>query len=221
MARARGSRPDFTFLNPLVALSRDGRIAIGGRIDADTLTTAYSRGIFPWEDSPAGPVWHAHAPRCVMRIHPGCGNRSLRRAAKLPFTFTTDKAFPEVMQGCADRPEGSWINDEKLAGYSELHRRGLAHSVEAWLDNELVGGLYGVTLGGLFAGESMFSRVSQASKASLAWLLERLTAWGYTLFDAQVANHHTLSLGFEEIPWAEFQSELKTALTAPARWGGG
>jgi leucyl/phenylalanyl-tRNA--protein transferase len=206
-------------LDPLVALSKDGRIAIGGQINPDTLAIAYSRGIFPWEDSPVGPVWHAHAPRCVMRIKAGCGNRSLRRAAKLPFTFTTDQAFVEVMQGCADREEGSWITDEKLAGYTELHRRGLAHSVEAWLDNKLVGGLYGVTLGGLFAGESMFSKVSQASKASLAWLLGQLTGWGYSLFDAQVANHHTLALGFEEIGWVEFQGELKKALAAPAIWG--
>ena len=154
-----------------------------------------------------------------MRIKAGCGNRSLRRAAKLPFNFTTDQAFVEVMQGCADREEGSWITDEKLAGYTELHRRGLAHSVEAWLDNKLVGGLYGVTLGGLFAGESMFSKVSQASKASLAWLLGQLRGWGYSLFDAQVANHHTLALGFEEIGWGEFQGELKKALAAPAIWG--
>lgn len=155
-----------------------------------------------------------------MRLTPDCGNRNLKRAAKLPFTFTTDRAFPEVMAGCAEREEGSWINDEKLAGYSELHRRGQAHSVEAWIGEELVGGLYGVALGGLFAGESMFSRVSQASKASLAWLLKQLPLWGFTLFDAQVANHHTLTLGFEEIPWGEYQKLLQDALASPARWGG-
>lgn len=220
MARSRGTRPDFTFLRPLIAQSRDGRVAIGGKIDADTLAIAYSRGIFPWEDSPAGPVWHAHAPRCVMRLAPDCGNRNLKRAAKLPLTFTTDRAFAEVMAGCAEREEGSWIDDDKLAGYSELHRRGQAHSVEAWIGDDLVGGLYGVALGGLFAGESMFSRVSQASKASLAWLVKQLPLWGFTLFDAQVANHHTLALGFEEIPWGEYQKLLQQALASPARWGG-
>ena len=124
------------------------------------------------------------------------------------------------MLGCADRAEGSWINDEKLAGYADLHGRGLAHSVEVWQGAELVGGLYGVTLGGLFAGESMFSRVSQASKAGLAWLTARLATAGYTLFDAQVANSHTLSLGFEEIPWREFQKLLQEALESPVTWPG-
>lgn len=220
MARVPSPKPDFSFLNPMVARSRDGRVAIGGLMDAPTLEAAYRRGIFPWEDSPAGPVWHAYAPRCVLRLKPGCGNRNLHRAGRLPFRFTTDQSFQGVMLGCADRAEGSWINDEKLAGYADLHGRGLAHSVEVWQGAELVGGLYGVTLGGLFAGESMFSRVSQASKAGLAWLTARLATAGYTLFDAQVANSHTLSLGFEEIPWREFQKLLQEALESPVTWPG-
>src|SRR5262249_6261995 len=155
------------------------------------LLRAYRLGIFPWYNEP--PIlWWSPDPRAVLPLDGLHVSRRLARTLRTtPFVVTFDLAFDAVIRGCAEREEGTWITPAMIAAYSALHRLGHAHSAEVWLDGALAGGIYGVALGGLFAGESMFTRVRDASKVALVHLVGRLRERGYALFDVQYRNDHT------------------------------
>jgi leucyl/phenylalanyl-tRNA--protein transferase len=197
----------------------DGLVAVGGSLNPGTLLRAYRSGIFPWSSDPAI-TWWSPDPRAILDLDTWKPHRSLRKTIRQhAWRFTTDHDFEGVMRACAaptpSRPS-TWITDDFIGAYVELARSGLAHSVEVWEGTEIIGGLYGVTLGGFFGGESMFNRRTDASKAAVAFLVDHLRARGFTLLDAQVPNPHLTSLGAKEIPRAEYLRRLKAALAAPA-----
>lgn len=198
----------------------DGLLAVGGDLSPQRLLMAYGQGIFPWYSENAPILWWSPDPRLILepsRIHvPRRLERILRQGR---FTFTLDTAFERVICLCADTPRrgahGTWIVPEMLAAYCSLHELGFAHSVEAWSGGELVGGLYGVAMGGAFFGESMFYREPDASKAALATLMRALDRAGFTLFDCQQTTAHMLRFGGFEVPRVEFLSRLRAALELP------
>jgi leucyl/phenylalanyl-tRNA--protein transferase len=202
----------------------DGLLAVGGDLSPERLILAYRSGIFPWYDERLPILWHSPDPRCVLltdAIHVG---RSLRRViAKGTYAVRFDGAFERVIRACKATPrsgqDGTWITDEMEAAYTTLHRLGYAHSVESWAEGELVGGLYGVSLGRVFFGESMFAWRPDASKVALVGLAERLREWGFRLIDAQVPTAHTLAMGAQEWPRARFLEELGRELAFPTRRG--
>lgn len=185
----------------------------------EILLHAYQMGIFPMAD-PRGLVhWYSPDPRCVFEYERFRVPRSLRPVIrKQKFQIRVNTAFEQVIDACASRPEGTWISREFAEIYRELRRRGLAHSVEAWRDRELAGGLYGVALGGAFFGESMFYHVSDASKVALVALVERLEERGFRLIDTQWSTPHLLRFGAVEIPRPEYLKRLDEALTLPCRF---
>jgi len=193
----------------------EGLVATGGNLAPETLLRAYRAGVFPWSSDPVL-TWWSPDPRAIFDLETYEASRSLRKAIRRHgWTFTVDRAFQDVMKGCAEAtPErpGTWITDAFVASYVELHRRGNAHSVEVWEGSELVGGLYGVTIGGFFGGESMFHRRTDASKAAVSHLVERLRACGFALLDAQVPTPHLASLGAVAIPRAVYLRRLQAAL---------
>ena len=187
----------------------DGLLAIGGDLSPKRLLLAYGLGIFPWYSETTPLLWWSPNPRLVLFPDEFKISASLRRVLKKKvFTVTTDKCFREVMEQCAGVPrrfgEGTWITAEMLEAYCELHRIGYAHSVETWQAGELVGGLYGVALGRVFFGESMFMRKTDASKVALVYLMNLLRRLGFELVDCQVTTAHLQSLGAREIPRKEF-----------------
>lgn len=196
---------------------RSGILAIGGDLRPSRLLTAYAMGIFPWYSEGQPILWHSPHPRFVLepsRLHvPRSLQKTLRRGV---FDIRYDTAFEEVITACAEvrRPgqRGTWITDEMRAAYIELHRLGFAHSIESFQDGRLVGGLYGVSLGGCFYGESMFARASDASKAAFAHLVPRLARWGFTLIDCQQQTEHLERFGAEAWPRKKFLAELRRAL---------
>ncbi len=193
----------------------NGLVALGGHLDVETLIAAYSAGIFPWSSDPVL-TWWSPDPRAIFDLGGWQPHRSVGRSARRAgWRFTVDAAFAEVMRACAetggDRPS-TWITDDFLRAYGELHRRGLAHSVEVWEGEALVGGLYGVALGGFFGGESMFHRRTDASKAAVGHLVARLRAGGFSLLDAQVPTPHLGRLGAVAIPRADYLARLRRAL---------
>jgi leucyl/phenylalanyl-tRNA--protein transferase len=199
----------------------DGLVAVGGDLDPDRLVRAYRSGIFPWSSSPAV-TWWSPDPRAIFDLASYRPHRSVGKTIRRQgWRFTTDQAFEPVMRACADptpdRPS-TWISEEFVTAYTALHRRGLAHSVEVWEGDALVGGLYGVTQGGFFGGESMFRRRTDASKAAVGFLVEHLRARGFVLLDAQVPTPHLLALGAVEISRPAYLSRLRAALTVPARF---
>jgi leucyl/phenylalanyl-tRNA---protein transferase len=201
-----------------------GLLAVGGDLRPERLLLAYAQGIFPWYGDDLPILWHSPNPRMVLRPGELHVPRSLRKTLrKRPFELTFDTAFREVIDACADtfRPDqdGTWITEEMRAAYVELHERGYAHSAEAWRGDELVGGLYGVSLGGAFFGESMFARASDASKVAFVDLVRHLHAWGFELIDCQVYTEHLESLGASMWPRDEFLSALERALDRPTRIG--
>lgn len=197
----------------------DGLLALDGDLTVPRLILAYSMGIFPWY-CPGEPIlWWSPDPRLVLYPEKLVVNRSLRKTLKRGrYRVTMDRAFAEVISNCASVPrgdeDGTWIVDEMQAAYLALHREGYAHSVEAWDGDELVGGLYGVSLGRGFFGESMFSRKSDASKVCFVRLVRFLQAEGFRFVDCQVTTDHLLRFGAEEIPRSRFLRELDEALTA-------
>ena len=187
----------------------DGLLMVGGDLTPERLMLGYSRGIFPWYDEDSPILWWSPDPRCVLFTDKLHVNARLRRTLqKLPFTCTVDRCFGRVMRYCAEvpRPEqdGTWIVPEMLEAYGRLHSLGHAHSVEVWEGEELVGGLYGVKLGRVFFGESMFHLRSYASKVALVFLVEQLRAQGVELLDCQQPTPHMLHFGAEEIPRQQF-----------------
>ncbi|WP_442891719.1 leucyl/phenylalanyl-tRNA--protein transferase [Dissulfurispira sp.] len=202
----------------------DGLLAVGGDLSEERLLLAYSMGIFPWysEDSPI--LWWSPDPRLVMIPEELKLSRSLRQVInKNTFKITMDNAFEDVIRSCADvhkkRHSGTWITEEMIDAYINLHNSGFAHSVESWYEGELAGGLYGVSLGGAFFGESMFSKKSNASKVAFVYLVQKSINWGFGLIDCQVTTEHLMSLGAKEVPRAEFMKMLKQALKMPTRRG--
>jgi len=195
-----------------------GIVAVGGDLSPGRLLTAYRRGVFPWYDETTPILWWSPDPRAIFEIGGLHISRRLRRTIRSgQFQITIDRDFAGVIRGCADRPgDGNWITPEMLAAYEALHQLGYAHSVEAWRDGILAGGIYGVAINGFFAGESMFSRVSDASKVALAFLMEHLRSRGFQLFDIQFLNPHTAGLGAIEIPREEYLWRLELALRSTA-----
>jgi leucyl/phenylalanyl-tRNA---protein transferase len=184
------------------------------------LLRAYAMGVFPMAASREAEElrWIDPARRTILPLDGFHLSRSLARSIRRNRPrVTTDTAFAEVVTACADRPE-TWINAEIFAAYTALHAQGHAHSVEVWAGEHLVGGVYGVTLGTAFFGESMFSRATDASKTALAYLIHRLRAGGFTLFDTQFMTDHLASLGAQELTRAAYQRRLQAALITPASW---
>ena len=181
---------------------------------------AYRHGIFPMADEQSGEVlWFRPDPRAVIQIGGLHVSRSLARTIRRGrFEIRVDSDFEGVMRGCADRPEGSWIDDRFVEVYGALHRAGKAHSVEAWREGRLVGGTYGVALGGAFMAESMFHRETDASKVALAALVQRLWERNFTLLDVQYVTPHLESLGATEITRREYERRLERALGLPRRF---
>lgn len=186
----------------------NGLLAVGGCLSPRRLVNAYRHGVFPWF-SPGEPIlWWSPDPRLVLfpdQLHiSGSLRKTLRRQR---FQLTFDQAFEQVIDACAaprSRQAGTWITDDMRLAYLDLHRLGIAHSVESWLDGELVGGLYGVTIGRVFFGESMFHRATDASKVAMTHLAAKLREWEYRLIDCQVSSEHLLSLGAQDLPRREF-----------------
>lgn len=201
-------RPD-DFPDPAHALAEpNGLLAFGGDLSPRRLLAAYAHGIFPWYGEGQPILWWSPDPRCVFDVTTLRPNRSLRRAlARTPWQVSVDRAFRDVIEACA-APRGgddaTWIVPAMIDAYVELHRLGHAHSVEVWDGPRLVGGIYGVAIGRLFCGESMFSRESNGSKVALMALAARLRRWGCPWIDAQVPNPHLMSLGAREIPRDRF-----------------
>lgn len=190
------------------------------QITPDLLLRAYAMGLFPMAEGRDDPELHWIDPRRrgVIPLDGFHISRSLRRAIlRADYQVTINRDFPGVMQACADRPE-TWINAEILSLYQALHQMGAAHSLEVWREGRLIGGVYGVQLGSAFFGESMFSRATNASKIALAWLVHRLRAGGFTLFDTQFLTPHLASLGAVEIARAEYRRRLTDALGRQARF---
>jgi len=198
----------------------DGLLAVGGDLSSDRLLLAYQSGIFPWYGEGLPILWWSPDPRLVLAPGDFHVSRRLARTIKQGrFKITFDVAFSAVILACATVPrrgqDGTWITPAMRRAYIRLHRLGYAHSVESWLDGNLVGGIYGVSLGKCFFGESMFSYESNASKAAMAALVERLKQWDFRMLDAQVTTRHLLSLGAREISRKVFLKQLDAALELP------
>jgi leucyl/phenylalanyl-tRNA---protein transferase len=201
-----------------------GLIAIGGDLSSERLLEAYRVGIFPWysEDQPI--LWWSPDPRFVLDLDHFKVSRSLEKTLrKRIFHVTFDRVFEEVIAACAAVPRegqsGTWITPEMQEAYNELHGLGYAHSVECWFEGELAGGLYGVSLGKAFFGESMFHRKSDASKVALAVLVDKLQCWGFHFIDSQMTTDHMLRLGADEIPRRIFLKKLHSALRHSTKRG--
>jgi leucyl/phenylalanyl-tRNA--protein transferase len=200
----------------------EGIVAVGGRPDPDLLAEAYARGIFPWPVEGYPLLWFSPPERALLefdRLHVPRSLARERRRTRLAFTL--DRAFDRVIRACAATPraheDGTWITPAMIRGYTELHRRGRAHSVEAWDGRELVGGLYGVDAGGAFAGESMFYLRPNASKLALLFLIEHLRGRGLDWLDVQVMTPHVEALGARLVPRDEFLDKLARALARNLR----
>lgn len=205
-------RDDFGFPSSGEALDDPpGLLAAGGDLSPARLVHAYRKGIFPWYSDGQPILWWTPDPRCVLDPTEFHFSRSLRKSAKKPFELRCNTCFSEVMRACAetgDRKHGTWIDANMLAAYQDLHRLGVAHSLELFFEGALVGGLYGLQLGGVFFGESMFSLQTDASKLALAALSIWSTASGIVLIDCQVENPHLLSLGAKLISRLDFERVL-------------
>ncbi|MFN9480352.1 MAG: leucyl/phenylalanyl-tRNA--protein transferase [Betaproteobacteria bacterium] len=220
--------PNDSFPPVALALAEpNGLLAAGDRLDADLLVQAYSRGIFPWYSDDQPVLWWSPDPRMVLVPVEFKISRSLRKRLRAVargshWRVTLDTAFTRLMRACAaprDEDGGTWITDAMVAAYTELHRRGLAHSVEVWAGDELIGGLYGVSLGRMFFGESMFSRATDASKTALAALVQVMRTEEVPLIDCQQATRHLASLGAREIARRNFCLQVaQLALAAPIDW---
>jgi len=200
-----------------------GLLAVGGDLSSERLLLAYALGIFPWYEKP--PIlWFSPDPRMVLepeRLH--VAHRLRRRLRQGAFELRLDTAFPRVIRSCAETPRagaaGTWLGPDMIEAYVALHEHGYAHSSEAWQGDELVGGVYGVSLGSAFFAESMFHVATDASKAALAALVWQLERWGFGLFDCQLPTPHLASLGARPWPRERFLAALELALRAPTRRG--
>jgi leucyl/phenylalanyl-tRNA--protein transferase len=196
----------------------DGLLAVGGDLSPERIVQAYRQGIFPWYDDSQPILWWSPDPRMVLfpeELHVSRSMRKLLRQNRFSVTF--DQAFGQVIRACAaprSHESGTWLTGEMILAWEVLHEQGIAHSVEAWRDGKLVGGLYGNALGSLFFGESMFSREANASKVAFICLVRSLIQSGYELIDCQVYTEHLASLGARRIPRKQFLARLKKSLCA-------
>ena len=201
-----------------------GLLAVGGDLSNERLLEAYRLGIFPWYSDDQPILWWSPDPRLVLDLNDFKISRSLRKTLKREvFQVTLDHAFEEVIRACAVVPReaqnGTWITNEMLKAYVNLHGLGYAHSVESWFGGKLAGGLYGVSLGKCFFGESMFHLETDASKVALATLVEKLRSWDFHFIDSQMTTEHMLRLGAKELPRRIFLKRLQSALRYPTKRG--
>ena len=199
----------------------DGLVAVGGDLSVERLLEAYQRGLFPWSANPI--TWWSPDPRGVLPVGAVHVSRSLARTLRrAPYTVSFDQNFSAVIRACAEVPRSgassTWISPQLLQAYEQLAQAGHAHSVECWQEGRLVGGVYGVSVGGFFAGESMFHRADDASKVALVHLDRHLASRGFTLLDCQMVTSVTRSLGATEIPRADYLERLSRAVGQPSRW---
>ena len=210
------------FPNPEEA-ETEGLLAVGGDLSTERLLLAYSMGIFPWYSDEDPILWWSPDPRLILE--PECLkiSKSLKRIiAKKQFSITMDHDFKTVINRCATtkrKEDGTWIVDDMINAYIELHHKGFAHSVEVWEKEKLVGGLYGVSIGKIFFGESMFSEINNASKISLVYLVKALREWGFSCIDCQVKTEHLISMGAREISRHDFLNQLKKTVKEKTRVG--
>ena len=201
----------------------NGLLAAGGELSPDRLIEAYRSGIFPWFNEGEPILWWSPDPRMVILPSELRVSRSLNKILKKrDYEIRVDHAFSRVMQACAaprKGQSGTWINPEMISAYTMLHEIGLAHSVETWMDDELVGGLYGVSQGGMFFGESMFSHRPNASKIAFVQMMRQLQRWGFGMVDCQMKTAHLASFGAREIPRIEFSQRLAELIGHPDRGG--
>lgn len=214
-------RDDLTFPLLETALREpNGLLAAGGDLSAERLVAAYRHGCFPWYQDGQPLLWWSPDPRTVLYPHELHVSRSLRKRIRQgDYEVTLDRAFSDVIQGCADPrsyAEGTWITTPMQQAYIRLHEIGLAHSVEVWRDEQLVGGLYGLAIGKLFFGESMFSRATDASKVGFVTLVERLREWEFALIDCQMPTRHLESFGARSITREAFADALAAYLDCPS-----
>jgi leucyl/phenylalanyl-tRNA--protein transferase len=209
---------------PAALAEKDGLLAIGGDLSPARLLLAYSNGIFPWFSEGDPLLWWSPSPRLV--IFPDefkVPKRLSRLIRQKEYSVTLDQAFHQVITACATvaarQEKGTWITRDMVAAYSLLHEMGYAHSVECWQDGELAGGLYGISLGGVFFGESMFSRQPNSSKIALVFLLQKLLEWDFDLIDCQMKTVHLMQFGAREISGAEFQKLLAESVSRPTQRG--
>ncbi len=212
--------PKIPLFPPIEEAEDDGLLAVGGDLTKERLIDAYQRGIFPWYEVGQPILWWSPDPRLVLFPNEIKISRSLRKVLrKGRFEIRFDTAFQDVIKSCADvrimQGDGTWIIPEMQQAYTELYHEGLAHSVESWLDGELVGGLYGISMGECFFGESMFSTINDSSKVALVALTEFSMQVGIKLIDCQVTTPHLLSLGAREIKREFFLQMLKKHLEFP------
>ncbi len=211
------------FPDPSTA-NKDGLLAIGGDLSTSTLLDAYSKGIFPWFNESSPILWWSPDPRLILLPEEMKVSKSLARTIKSgKFEYRTDSSFEEVIDACSGLErkgqEGTWITNKMKQAYIELHRQGYAHSVESFYNGRLVGGLYGVSLGAAFFGESMFQTESDASKAALHRLVQLLKEWEFDFIDAQVPTDHLKRMGAKEISRRGFIKMLEKSLEKPSREG--
>jgi leucyl/phenylalanyl-tRNA---protein transferase len=201
-----------------------GLLAVGGDLSSERLLGAYRLGIFPWYSDDQPILWWSPDPRFVLQLEKFHISRSLRKTLRQGiFQVTLDRAFDEVIAECAAVPRvgqnGTWITSEMQEAYINLHALGYAHSVETWFEEKLAGGIYGVSLGKAFFGESMFHRKTNASKVALAALVEKLKSWSFHFLDAQMTTEHMMSLGAREVSRRIFLKQLHLALEHPTKRG--
>jgi len=213
-------------LFPDVALALtdpDGLLAIGGDLSNKRLSAAYKLGIFPWYSHGQPILWWSPNPRAILFFDDLIISRSLRKVLRnQAYHVTFDTAFEQVIHHCAQPRKdglGTWIVGDMSHSYRELHRAGFAHSVEVWQESELIGGLYGVSYGGVFFGESMFSRQSNGSKIALVYLVKQLQRWQFGFIDCQVYSEHLGTLGATTLPRSEFIDKLRNELKKPTKHG--
>lgn len=211
-------------LPPAESADPTGIVAVGGDLGSARLLDAYRRGIFPWYEDGLPILWHSPDPRMILpAAHLNVGRSLAKRLRRHEFEICFDRDFSGVIRACAQKVRpgqlGTWITEEMQAAFVELHRLGHAHSVEAWRSGQLVGGLYGISVGGVFCGESMFAHESDASKVAFVWAVRQFQRWGIDLVDCQVHTEHLESLGGGNWPRSEFLDALETRRDHPMAIG--
>lgn len=201
---------------------KQGLLAVGGDLSPHRILQAYSQGIFPWYGSESPILWWSPDPRLILIPSELKLSDSLKKSLKKPYRFTIDTAFHQVITACAtcsDRISNTWITNEMIDAYHSLHLMGYAHSFEIWVENNLIGGLYGISLGRVFFGESMFHTVTDASKIALYYLCKTMADWNFDFIDCQLPSTHLQSLGARIMARKEFLYLLRLSLEHPSKQG--
>lgn len=214
-------RDQYIFPHP-ESSDKQGLLAIGGELSPKRILQAYSQGIFPWYEPGCPVLWWSPNPRLILIPNDFKLSRSLKKSLKKPFRFSIDTAFHQVITACAtqaDRLNKTWITHDMIEAYTQLHHIGYAHSFEVWEDENLAGGLYGLSLGSAFFGESMFHNVTDASKIALYFLCRTMKEWGFDFIDCQLPTEHLLKSGAKIIARKEFLYRLEESLNNPDKTG--